>query len=646
VKNESKNNKQRQDTQQAAVKLIPLNKLKKSPRNARRIPHSPEEIEALAASIKAHGVLQNPVVEPEFDKSKKPTGCFLVTAGEGRRQALLLLAKQRVIKPTHAVRCTVDTDHDPFEISLAENAVRAPMHPADQFDAFYDLHTRKGLSAEDIAGRFGVTPAVVQQRLKLAAVHPELIDVYRGGAMSLEQLTAFAITDDTEAQVRAWQDLGPRASRRDIVAALTQAHLPASDPRARFVGADAYRAAGGAIIQDLFEAEGQGYFADAALVSRLAADKLAGIAEAFKAEGWKWIEVMPRLDYAVVAQFRRVYPKPKTLSEADQQRLDALEAKYNELAYEGDDETGEAITRLEDEIAALQGEPVYETDAIARAGCIVSLDIDGRPRIERGLIRPEDEVRPARTGRDKNGPSPLSEKLVAELTATKTMALRAALGGNPDVALTAVTHALALQACFHGAAGLTCIDLQPRRPNLEAILPAIETSPSAQTVSKRHEELVAALPDDPGNLWDHVARQTSELRLALMAHCLAFTVDAVQRPGQQHEGRPHPDLLAQALQLDMASCWRPTAANYLARVAKERILEAVAEGVSKEAAENLSTLPKAAMADAAEARLAETRWVPELLRIPERTPEAEAAEPNAKRQRQRRSGSPAAPAPR
>jgi ParB family chromosome partitioning protein len=120
-----------------------------------------------------------------------------------------------------------------------------------------------------------------------------------------------------------------------------------------------------------------------------------------------------------------------------------------------------------------------------------------------------------------------------------------------------------------------------------------------------------------------------------MAHCLAFTVDAVQRPGQHPGERPHADQLAQALGLDMASCWRPTAANYLGRVSKERILEAVAEGVSKEAADNLAALPKAAMADAAEARLKETRWLPELLRKPEPEPEAVGAESVATRPRRR-----------
>lgn len=49
-----------------AVLFVPLNKLKKSPRNARKTPHSEAHIEALAASIAAKGMLQNLVVEPEM----------------------------------------------------------------------------------------------------------------------------------------------------------------------------------------------------------------------------------------------------------------------------------------------------------------------------------------------------------------------------------------------------------------------------------------------------------------------------------------------------------------------------------------------------------------------------------------------------
>lgn len=52
--------------------LIPLNKLKKSSRNARKTPHSEAAIEACAASIAAKGILQNLVVEPEFDGEEQP----------------------------------------------------------------------------------------------------------------------------------------------------------------------------------------------------------------------------------------------------------------------------------------------------------------------------------------------------------------------------------------------------------------------------------------------------------------------------------------------------------------------------------------------------------------------------------------------
>lgn len=67
--------------------FIPLDKLKKSPRNARRTPHSEVEIETYAASIAAKGILQNLVVEPELDADGQHTGCYLVTIGEGRRLA-------------------------------------------------------------------------------------------------------------------------------------------------------------------------------------------------------------------------------------------------------------------------------------------------------------------------------------------------------------------------------------------------------------------------------------------------------------------------------------------------------------------------------------------------------------------------------
>src|ERR1700675_2042673 len=174
-------------------RFIPLNKLKKSPNNARKTPHSEAAIEAYAASIAAKGVLQNLVVEPELDREGAPTGCYFVTIGEGRRLAQLLRGKRKEIKKTEPIRCIVDTANDPHEISLDENVTRENMHPADQFEAFKKLADERGFGAEDIAARFGVTPPVVRQRLRLAAVSLRLMQVYRDGGLTLEQLMAFVI---------------------------------------------------------------------------------------------------------------------------------------------------------------------------------------------------------------------------------------------------------------------------------------------------------------------------------------------------------------------------------------------------------------------------------------------------------------------
>jgi type IV secretion system protein VirD4 len=93
--------------QYGEVRDIPLNRLKASPKNARRVGHSTEVIESRAASITYKGVLQPLVVEPEI-KDGQETGYYLVSAGEGRRQALRLLAKRKRLAKGAAVRCVVD----------------------------------------------------------------------------------------------------------------------------------------------------------------------------------------------------------------------------------------------------------------------------------------------------------------------------------------------------------------------------------------------------------------------------------------------------------------------------------------------------------------------------------------------------------
>jgi ParB family chromosome partitioning protein len=615
--------------------LIPLNKLKKSPKNVRKVPHTKAEIEALAASIGARGLLQNLVVEPEARKAR-PTGFYLVTIGEGRRLAHLLRAKRKEIAKDEPVRCVIDADANAEEISLAENVIRSGMHPADEYEAFATLHRDHGMSAEDIGARFGVTPAVVRQRLKLGAVSPKLIAAYRDGKLNLEQLMGFAITDDHAAQERVWKELPHHSrSRAAILDALTEGQVPGDDRRAIFIGPKAYRAAGGAVVRDLFDREGGGYFADAALLSRLVREKLQTLAHEIIAEGWKWVSVEPEYDYERNATLRRIYPEAKPLSDAEQEKLDALEAEYNALCDSEGDDTEDAasqIERLEAEIAALTGAEQYRPEVIAMAGAIVSLGRDGESRIERGFIRPEDDAGEAAAGgADEPGgevaarsTSPHSDKLVAELTAHRTAALRTELARHPAEALVALVHALAAATFYSGGVAHSCLDIRPVSVSLTSHAPGIEDSPAGRQIAERHEAWKRRLPERPAELWAFIGGLDDGERLRLLAHCTALTVDAVRAPKEHCAAQEvHVDDLARAVALDMTQYWQPTEAAYFGRVSKTVILDAVREAVSPEAADNLAGLKKAAMAQAAAQRLSGKGWLPALLRTPEAAPLAD-----------------------
>jgi ParB family chromosome partitioning protein len=611
-----------------ATLFIPLNKLKKSPRNARKTPHTKAEINALAASIAANGMLQNPVVEPEFTDNGKPSGFYLVTIGEGRRQAQLLRAKKKEITKAEPIRCLIETVHNALEISLAENAIRAPMHPADQFEAFFELNRDHGMNAEDIAARFGVTAAVVRQRLKLAAISPVLMQAYRDEELNLDQLTAFAFTDDHAKQERVWADLSGHVERDEILEILNGDHIAVDDSRAQFVGAEAYQAAGGAILRDLFDEEHQGFCTDPELLNRLVREKLEGVSISIQAEGWKWVEIMPHYDYQAVADMRRIYPEAPPLSEDAEAKIETLEAVLNALEFgdETDETTAEAES-LEEQIAALRGNDAFDPAEVACAGAIISIGRDGEPRIERGFIRPEDDTGRTAKGTSKprgDGPAPLSEKLIAELTAYRTVALRNALGQDPDTALMAVVHALACAAFFPHSEVKSCLKIRSQSEYLERYAPGIEESDAAKEIAKRHAAWIDRIPDDAEEMWAFILTLDQRELLALLAECASVTVNAVAARDSRDMAADHADQLAQSVLLDMRPQWKPTVQNYLGRVSKDRILEAVREGVSKEAADNLASMKKLAMAEAAEHRLQGHDWLPPVLRAPQ--PVALAAE--------------------
>ncbi len=611
------------------ILFVPLCNLKKSPKNVRKVPHTKADIQAFAASIAALGMLQYPVVEPEVGPRGKPTGNYLVNAGEGRRLAQWLRVKRKEIGPNEPIRCILDTEHSATEISLAENAIRADMHPVDQYEAFAKLHGEEGMSAEDIAARFGVTAIVVRQRLKLGAVSPKLRALYRKGEMNLDQLSAFAITEDHKRQERVWKELPPfNRSRESILRALSEGQVRSDDRRAVFVGSKAYEEAGGTIIRDLFDAEGGGFFADAELLNRLARENLQRHADKVADEGWRWVVAEPEFDHQASAAMRRVFAKPVPLSKAERKRLRQLEARYKALydKYPDGDVPPDVAAKLERIEAAVETlcKQEYAARDLALAGAFVTLANDGSVRIERGFVRAEDEPKSKakaegqkgkHPAKDADGLAPLSEKLVAELTAYRTSALRNELAQHPATALIALVHTLTLATFFQGGGG-SCLEIMPKSAWLSGHAPGIDEGVAEKQIAERHAAWGKRLPSKPEALWTFIHGLSENERLGLLAHCVSLAINAIRAPRQcADESEANAAILAREVALDMTTYWQPTAASYLGRVSKERIVQAVREGASDQAAENIAHMKKQAMAEAAAAALAEKGWLPALLRV-------------------------------
>jgi len=625
-----------------AVRDIPLNKLKASPRNARKVPHTEAAIAALAASIAAKGVLQMPVVEPEYREDGEATGCFLVTIGEGRRLALRLRAKRKQITKTHPVRCVLDLGNDPQEISLDENVTRSAMHPADQFEAFRDLAERKGWGPEEIGARFGVSAHVVRQRLRLGAVSPKLMAIYREDGLTLDQLMAFAVSEDHARQEQVYEQYPYNRQPPAIRRAMTEGKVSAFDFRARFVGLEAYAEAGGAIIRDLFTEDGGGWLEDVALLDRLAAEKVATLAEEIRAaEGWKWAQ--GHVDYPSGHGLSRVYPHriertPETVA-ARQAVADEYDALVQTWSHVEDlpPDIEARLSEIDAQLAAFGEDHAYDPEDIVRGGLFVIVTQDGTTRIERGLIRAEDmapepdpEPEPDAEGpadreagpapadpaevEEPDGLTPLSDRLVADLTAHRTAALRDRLAEHPEVALIATVHALVLRAFYAGRANASCLDLRLVSASLAREAEGIEDSLAERSIAARHDLWARQLPQEAAQVWAFVVGLDGDSRLSLLAHCVALSVHAVRNWELRPAVHEHADALAVAVDLDMTAYWTATPRSYLGRVTKARIGEAVREAAGEEAAARIADLKKGEMAEAAQALIAGTGWLPPLLR--------------------------------
>jgi ParB family chromosome partitioning protein len=344
---------------------IPFNQLVLSQANVRRV-KTGVSIEALAEDIARRTLLQSLNVRPQLDDDGKETGLFEVPAGGRRFRALELLVKQKRMAKTQPVPCVVreGSDISAEEDSLAENTHREQLHPLDQFRAMQVL-SDQGLGLEDIAAHFMVTSAVVRQRLKLAAVSPRLHAIYADDSMTLDQLMAFSVCEDHERQEQVWEMLAHSFNRSPayIRSRLTEDTVRASDKRVRFVTLDAYVAAGGSVMRDLFEDDHGGWLQDVHLLDTLVADRLQAEAARFEADGWKWAAAAVDFPWGYRDGMRVITGTAAGLTDEEQARVEALQAEAAgiendyERVSELPDEVEQRLTAIDEELALLLERP-------------------------------------------------------------------------------------------------------------------------------------------------------------------------------------------------------------------------------------------------------------------------------------------------
>ena len=637
------------------IREIPLSRLTLAPENVRRTPPDAQADAELKASIAAIDLLENLVVridEPSEDGAER----YAVVAGGRRLKAMRELAADGAIDADHTVPCQIRSgDVEPAELSLAENVVRVAMHPADQVTAFSKL-VQAGQPVSSIAARFGLSERLVEQRLRLGNAAPELLDAYRANEIDLETLKAFAVTTDRERQMAVWEQVSGqryRPSAWQVKRLLTEERIPGASAIARFVGVDAYEAAGGQVLRDLFAHDDETgvWFEEPALLEKLATGKLQAAADEL-ATRWKWATAMIEVDWNDTARHGRIEPQRADPSDEERAEIDRLQTRHDELVNLDDGDwteelvaEGERIEARLDEIeAAVEARAVFRREDLAMAGCIVTVGQDGAMQVIQGLVKPEDMPKQTESedageavgnGHDPEavthrvnvpGPSvstPMAPPpdreaearkeagvgigLADDLRSIRTALVKAKLADDFEAAFDLALFQMG-RAVFAPGYRDHALDIAvketPDRPNTRMNdADFAGWSPGEAMLEDRSRLSLDWLEiEDDGESFAALRALPRAEKEALFAACVARTVKG--QLAFEPQARPELEATVARLDIDFARHVRPTADMLWSRIAKARVLDIARTVFGLAWASARSKYKKPALAEAMEAAFA------------------------------------------
>ncbi|MEL7631743.1 ParB/RepB/Spo0J family partition protein [Pectobacterium aroidearum] len=620
--------------------MLPLSSLVRSELNVRKKKHTQAQIEDLAESIASAGVIQNLAVYVTGE------GNHGVAAGQGRFSALELLRDSGRITADYAVPALIVPEKIAKRISYMENAKRHDMHPFDQISAFADERD-EGKSAQEIGAFMGYPTKHVQKMLKLSVMHPELLEQLAEDNIDIDQLHALASTDDTERQLRVWnnsknyiRDRQPHELRESVLRGEVKAD---DNPRLAIVGKEAYEAAGGAIRNDLFSESG--FISDSVLLDTLALEALKKAATEIAArDGWKWGEGrFSSVRHLHDGDYILLKPQGGELTESEEEEQDRLQTELDEQElYLANMTDADEVWETEKQIAALNTQlEAFSDEALAarsvwtdeqrqQGGVIAYLD-GGEIKFQYGVALREDIESQSRTesgSDDENNNNEqqnstiepakkgLSSKLICSLSSERTLAVQAALSLRPDVVITAMLHDT-IKTVFgdkpHHSKTLG-VSVNVNRTSLISNAYAAEDSKAALALNDMHSHWLATFPENWKEDFAWLMDWTLERQLALLAYCLAGSLDGVvQWAGDGGKVGEKLERIESAIDFNIADWWKPTKANYFGRTGKDQIADDLRDAALPAFADSALKMKKSDAAELAENEIAKTDWLPACL---------------------------------
>lgn len=658
------------------IQTIKLAKLRLSPINVRTAPDEQLQIEPMAASIEAKGVLQNLLVTP----AKKPRGTYEVFDGGRRWRALRLLAERGTISEADfdvPVMVLTGDDAELSETSTATNFHQLKMTPAEECRAFQHF-IGSTVDLDAVAKRFGVTRRFVEGRLRLASLSAPIFDALSKGEITLDIAKAYASTESHDKQLLVWKSYQNGHVTADTIRrVIANDTLKASDPIAILVGEERYRAAGGKVDGDLFS-DGNDRWNNPEIAHRLAGDMMEAEARRIGEEtGLAWIRPIAS-NYAQNAAhgLYRAILQPPALTDEQSARLTEIEARRSQLEIEMQDETisQEAYKALDQEDDRLIAEvhaiehraPVLPDELRPHVGAFLLLTPQGEMRLdsefysEQELIieEPEalddaedDEIGEPDEGRAgrfrigvKDAPEPtrrpeavgpggkpLSNRLYDELAIQRRDILASCLLAQPALALDYALFVMIDARVFAGGGstdeivqyGTTICADAPQDP-VSTDLPG---SRARSYLAEAHDGLDAGWCDHDHEIdrFEGFRALDDDSKAQWLAYIVAMSIEAKPR-GAGGQVVIH-NRLASILEIDVASWWRPTAENFFDRVNKGSILSLLHDVGGGALTARHATLKKTEISESCEKLFAgaaivepETKeavlaWVPDAMRF-------------------------------